>query len=293
MSWNVVGVPIDCLGASPGSPRFGTELSPDALRSLGVVAAVGGLDRGDVAVRVVGSARDPETGLVGGKSVHDAVSGTRAAIADALSDEAKVLLLGGCCIPLMGALAGARDQRGEIGLVYVDGHLDLYDQSSSPTGEAADMPVAAVLGIGELGLLASMSAPVVKPQHLSVLGVHDPDEWPVVSHIVEELDLHVVEPPDIAGRTSDVATVAVDRAASAGSFWLHLDVDVFDETEFPATDYPMPNGLTLDVGLELLGAIGADDRLVGVSVGCYNPEKDTDGRNGRDVVNLLMAATSR
>jgi arginase family enzyme len=175
----------------------------------------------------------------------------------------------------------------------VDGHLDLYDHNSSPTGEAADMPVAAVLGIGEPGLLASMSAPVAKPEHLAVLGVHDPDEWPVVSNIVEELDLHVVEPPDIARRTRDVAAAAVGRAGSAGSFWLHLDVDAFDETEFPATDYPMPNGLTLDVGLELLRAVGADERLVGVSVGCYNPEKDTDSKNGREVVRLLMAATGQ
>jgi arginase len=149
------------------------------------------------------------------------------------------------------------------------------------------------LGIGEAGLLATMSAPVAKPEHLAVLGVHDPDEWPVVTHIVDELDLHVVEPPAIARRPRDVAAEAVDRAASAGSFWLHLDVDVFDETEFPATDYPMPNGLTLDVGLELLGAIGVDDRLVGVSVGCYNPEKDPESKNGRDVVNLLKAATGQ
>ncbi len=54
----------------------------------------------------------------------------------------------------MGAVAGARDTFGRGGLVNVDGHLDLYDHRTSPTGEAADMPSAALLGLGWPGLLA-------------------------------------------------------------------------------------------------------------------------------------------
>ena len=37
---------------------------------------------------------------------------------------------------------------GDLGLVYVDGHLDFYDGVTSPTGEAADMPIAVLLGDG-------------------------------------------------------------------------------------------------------------------------------------------------
>lgn len=285
---------MDCIGADPATlVPFGTELAPSALRTLGVVERVGGVDRGDLDVRVIGRDRDPLTGIVGGFTVHDTVSGVRAGIRDMLGPDERVLVLGGCCIPLMGALAGARDARGDVGLVYVDGHLDLYDHQTSPTGEAADMPTAAVLGMGESGLLAAIDAPVVAPDRVAVLGAHDPDEWPAVGHLVDEMKLNVVAPAAITADPQTVASAAADRAGSGVGFWLHLDVDVFDQDAFPATDYLMPNGLSMESGHELLRALGADDRLIGVSVGCYNPEKDPGQQHGRALVDVLAAAVGR
>ena len=90
-----------------------------------------------------------------------------------------------------------------------------------------------------------------------------------------------------------VARAASDKAGSGGAFWLHLDVDVFDQEAFPATDYLMPDGLSVESGHELLRTLGADDRLIGVSVGCYNPEKDPGRQHGRRLVDLLAAAVGR
>jgi arginase len=295
MTWSVIGVPIDCIGADPDSlSAFGTELSPAALRALGIVARVRGVDRGDVDVRVVGRERDPSTGLVGGTSVHDAVKGVRQSVAGLVGMGDRVLLVGGCCIPLMGALAGARDARPDVGLVYVDGHLDLYDHVTSPTGEAADMPTAAVLGFGEPGLLAAIDAPVVAPDRVAVLGPHDPDEWRTVGSMVSSLQLHVVGPTEIGNDPHVVAERAADRAAGVnGAYWVHLDVDVFDETEFSATDYLMTGGISLAAGRELARVLGRDDRLVGVSIGCYNPEKDPRGTNGAELVEIVALLTGQ
>lgn len=291
MTWSVVGAPVDCIGADPVTLEpFGTELSPAALRDLGVVERVDGVDRGDLTVRVVGRERDEATGLVGGRTVHETVRGVRDAVWDLRSSGDRVLVLGGCCIPLMGALAGARDVDPGVGLVYVDGHLDLYDHVTSPTGEAADMPTAAVLGIGEPGLIAAMDAPVLTPDRLALIGPRDPDELPAVADIVHELALDVQGPERVLEDPAAVAAAAVERAARAGTYWIHLDVDVFGEEEFPATDYLMPGGLTLESGMNLMRALGNDERLVGVSIGCYNPEKDVDGRNGAALVDLVAAA---
>ena len=291
MTWSVVGAPVDCIGADPVTLEpFGTELSPAALRDLGVVERVDGVDRGDLTVRVVGRERDEATGLVGGRTVHETVRGVRDAVWDLRSSGDRVLVLGGCCIPLMGALAGARDVDPGVGLVYVDGHLDLYDHVTSPTGEAADMPTAAVLGIGEPGLIAAMDAPVLTPDRLALIGPRDPDELPAVADIVHELALDVQGPERVLEDPAAVAAAAVERAARAGTYWIHLDVDVFGEEEFPATDYLMPGGLTLESGMDLMRALGNDERLVGVSIGCYNPEKDVDGRNGAALVDLVAAA---
>lgn len=288
MGWNVIGAPIDCVGADPGAlTPFGTELAPAALRSLGVIERVRAVDHGDLDVRVVGRDRDTKTGMVGGASVTSTVAGVRSGVRQLLAGDSRVLVLGGCCIPLMGALAAARDARPGVGLVYIDGHLDLYDHVTSPTGEAADMPTAAALGIGEPGLLAAMDAPVITPDHLSIVGPRDPDEPPAVGYLVDKLGLTVVEPAEVTADPAEVAMRAADRAGAGGAFWVHLDVDVFDQEEFPATDYLMPGGLTLETGRQLLSTLATDDRLLGASVGCYNPERDPDGVYGRQLVELL------
>jgi arginase len=66
-------------------------------------------------------------------------------------------------------------------------------------------------------------------------------------------------------------------SAAAGRYWVHLDVDVLDELAFPATDYLMPGGLTVAELGQLLGPLLASPALAGVSLACYNPQKDADG----------------
>jgi arginase len=45
-------------------------------------------------------------------------------------------------------MGGLRAEGEDVRLVYLDGHVDLYDGRTSPTGEAADMPLAVLLGAG-------------------------------------------------------------------------------------------------------------------------------------------------
>ena len=93
-------------------------------------------------------------------------------------------------------------------------------------------------------------------------------------------ELRVIAPPELrsAGPGAAARSSAERLAERAGSFWLHLDVDVLDEAAMPATDYLMPAGLDWDELAELLAPLGASPALAGVSLACLNPEKDPDGR---------------
>jgi arginase len=145
----VVGVPIDSLG-KPG----GTELAPAALREAGIVEVLGARDAGDLDVRIVGTERDPESGIVGYPTVVATCEGVRDGIAELLRDGAFPVVLGGCCTLVPGVAAALRTvDRRPAGLAYLDGHLDLYDGRTSPTGEAADLPLAIVAGHGDPALV--------------------------------------------------------------------------------------------------------------------------------------------
>jgi arginase len=264
MTWAVIGVPIDSVGRSGG-----TELAPAALREHGVVERLGANDRGDLDVVVRGDARNPETGVIGIDGVLATTTAVREAVRATIAAGDRPLLLGGCCTLVPGALAGLRDAVGAHRLAYVDGHVDVYDGRTSPTGEAADMPLAVAFGLGPRAWVQAAGGPTTAPADVVVLGARDPDE---------AADIEALLAGDLAALTV-LGPRELDRAqVPGGPFWIHLDVDVLDEREMPATDYLMPEGLAWEQLAALMAPLCEAPGLAGLSLGCVNPEKDPDGR---------------
>jgi arginase len=283
-----IGVPIDSVGRIGG-----TEHGPAALRELGLPEVLGGEDAGDLGVRIRGDSRDAETGILASADVLTMTATIRSAVAERIEAGERPFLAGGCCAELPGALAGGRDALGSIGLVHLDGHLDLYDGVTSPTGEAADMPVSVALGIGPRTWVELAGGASVTADRAALVGFRDREETLEYGMLQPETlepapllrsleDLHATGPSLAA---AEVAATLGER----GPFWLHFDVDVLDPTVFPATDYLMPGGLDWDELSAVLGPLFSNQSLVGVSLGCYNPEKDPDRACGRALVDALRA----
>jgi arginase len=286
------GVPIDCVNAAaPDSAPFGTELSPGALRAAGLPAAAGAADGGDLDVRLVGRDRDPATGVLGWPSVLATTAAIRAHVRDQVAAGQLPLLVGGCCTLLPGALSGARDVLGRVGLGYLDGHLDLYDGQTSTTGEPADMGVSVITGRGPAAWSAAIDAPLITRSELVLLGPRDRAEAVEYGSVVpEEAGLDTELTPAILRERglAEAGQAASDQlSGAAGRYWVHLDVDVLDELAFPATDYLMPGGLTLAELAELIRPLLAGPALAGMSLACYNPQKDPDGSGAAALVELL------
>lgn len=290
-AFTTLGVPIDSVGLGRAE-QHGTELSPAALRDAGL-DRLGWLDAGDLDVRIPDHDRDPATGLVGLAGVLSTTSAVRSAAADLIRRGKRPFLLGGCCTLLSGALAGARDALGPVGLVYVDGHLDFYDGRTSPTGEAADMPIAVVLGDGPAPWVERVApTPVVPPAGIAILGYHDPDELEDLGDALARNRAAGLFDADVAAiRREGPAATAADALAhvrrASQRLWLHIDLDVLDQAVFPATDYLMSGGLDWDELVALLAPVAAADDLAGWSLSCYNPEKDPGGADGRAIVTAL------
>ena len=291
-AWACLGVPIDSVGSPDGEPPFGTETAPAELRARDIAGRLRAVDHGDAAVRVTGSRRDPVSGIVGWPSVGSMTAAVRAAAGGLIAGGERPFLLGGCCALVMGAVAGAKDQLGSVGLVNVDGHLDLYDNQTSPTGEAADMPTAALLGLGWPALLAELGPePVLTGSQVALLGARDADEARDVGDLPQRLGVTVAGGAACAASPGGVAAGVISAFAAAGlPYWLHLDVDVLSPEAFPATDYLMPDGMDLVQLTGLLSPFGGDDGLIGFSVGCYNPSKDPTGRCGDDLADVLISS---
>ncbi len=285
----LLGVPIDSVGIVGG-----TELGPAALRKL--LGTDGFGDAGDTSQQIHGLERDPENGWLAFDDILLMSEEVRSAVAG-LTAEGKVpVLLGGCCTLLPAALAGARDSLGEFGLAYFDGHLDLFTGVTSPTGEGADMPVATALGIAPGRLLDVLGEkPLVPPERVALIGARDQEELDLIAPFPAGLGIGRIEYRDDL-RHADLdrvgRSIEAELTSGGSKFWLHLDVDILDRDAFPATDYLMPDGLSLAELRSLIAPLASSPGLIGFNLTCFNPEKDPDGTCGQALAQLVRSALS-
>jgi arginase len=191
--------------------------------------------------------------------------------------------------------AALRRQYGRVGLAFIDGHLDFYEGQSSPTGEAADMELAILAGFGpaELCNLADVS-PLVDWQDVVVLGYRDAEEATqegaldpqIVAPAITLIDALTLKQGQLSRFGAQVAS---QFEAEPQRFWLHLDLDVLDESVLPAVDYRMPDGLQWEEVAELVRPLAHSPALVGADVTIYNPALDPDGYYARQIVAWLAA----
>jgi arginase len=277
--WLTIGAPMDGSGTGRGERR-----APAALREHRLAERLGATDFGDLRIEVTDSARDPRTGVTGFDDVVHGSRVVRDAVASAISAGWRPLVIGGCCSIVPGTLAGVRRQLGPVGLVFVDGHLDLFDGETSGTGELAGMDLAVLVGHGppELTGLAG-AAPIVDAGDVLALGDADGER---------RRRFGAPGPDEVAPalRVIDAAALRAGREVPVPSapYWLHLDVDVLDESAMPAVSYPTQSGLDWDALERLLAPLARSDRLIGVNVTDYNADRDPDGALGRRLADLLV-----
>lgn len=284
--WVLVGAQLDCSGTGRGEAR-----APGALRDAGLAQRISARDAGDIDATVDEPNRDARTGVMGFEQIRRASLEIDSAVSAVLDEEGKPLVVGGDCTVLVGALAATKTRLGRVGLAFVDGHLDFFGGETSPSGEAADMDLAFVTGYGPEGLVdLAGPPPIAESGDVVVMGYRadpeggDPRETDLVDERVQLVEAPAIKrgDPERLGRY-----VAERLEAQAGRFWLHFDVDVFDQEEMPAVTYPLPDGLGWEHALALLRPLVRARRLVGLSVADFVPDKDPGGAYARRLVDLV------
>jgi arginase len=278
--WAIVDAPLDCSGAGRGE-----EHAPATLRAAGLVERLRARDAGEADARVRDTRRDPDTGVVAAVDVRRASTAIASRVREVLEARERPLIVGGDCTLLLGVFQAL--PRG-CGLWIVDGHADFFDGESSPTGEAADMDLAILTGHGPQGLL-EREEPMLEPAAVVLLGHRPAELHPDVARENSRLDpsIHALTAPEVRERgPARVGTDAAARLAERPA-WLHLDLDVLDESVLPAVSSPQSLGLHWDELVTLVRPLVAAPNLLGASVADFNPDRDANGTYAVQVVQGL------
>jgi arginase len=277
------------LGLKP----TGVERLPHALLENRLAERVGARHAGRVEPLPYSDERDAATGTLNARAIADWSPRLADAIGGVLDAGDFPLVLGGDCSILLGSMLALK-RRGRFGLLFIDGHADFYQPAANPNGEAASMDLAFAAGYGP-ALLTDLEhrGPLVRAADTVAFGFRDADEQrqygsqPLATDILA-LDLTTARNMGVEAAMQ----AALDRLTrpEIEGFFIHLDADCLDDRIMPAVDYRLPGGFSWSDVTSILTAALGSGRAVGMEVTIYNPALDEDGKAGRELTKVLVAA---
>jgi agmatinase len=145
-------------------------------------------------------------------------------------------------------------------VVQFDAHLDLYNLRDNPQTlnhgnflRHADEPLPAIANVGHRDLFLPEKS--TRPYYQA-------------THSAANLAIEFA-PPLAALR---------EMAVQADRVFIDIDCDVLDPAYFPATEHPLPFGLTPQQLLQVMDAVWVEN-LCGVAVSEFDPGRDRDDRS--------------
>lgn len=261
--------------AALGAPHAGAAAAPDTLQAGALVAQAA------MAVRLA------------------ACAGFDHALADylaALAPEVVPLVLGGDHAIAVGTWRGlARRAARAPGLLWIDAHLDSHTPASTRSGNIHGMPLAALLGEGDAGLVA-IPGPPLDPARCCVIGAH---AWEDEERaLLERLQVRIFTRDEIRQRGlgavfAEALQIVRGSDTTAQAFGLSLDLDVLDPLQLPAVSCPEAGGLGIAELVAALQQLRCCDSLVGMEIVEYRPDLDPAGAGIALIAALAAAALGR
>lgn len=193
-------------------------------------------------------------------------------VREGIAGERRVLLLSGNCGPAALSALGALNPQ-TTGVVWFDAHADFNTPETSASGLLDGMALAILTGRCWPALAARFTGFAPVPEaNVILVGVRDCDS-------LEATALRRSAITSIPSTRVDLLTRALEALAQrVENLYVHLDVDVLDDSEGRANSYASRGGISaqeLYAALELLERSG---RIRAASITSYDPECDSEGK---------------
>lgn len=236
--------------------------------------------------------RDPGTHILNPCQVRDYSVKIANAVGGDISNGYFPLVVGGDCTVLLGCLLALR-REGRCGLYFFDGHADFYQPDISPSGETADMELGLAVGTGP-DIITDLEGrkPLVRESDVVLFGFRD--EELIKQHGGRDVRMSKMTCISLSDIRDDGFSNAMERGlekilGNVGSFWIHVDLDVLDDTVMPAVDYRMPGGLSFGELVSSLRRLITTGKAIGMDVTIFNPTLDWDGDLAEKIVDIIAA----
>jgi arginase len=185
------------------------------------------------------------------------------------------LVLAGNCMSAVGIVAGLQARSRRVPAVcWFDSHADFNTPDTTPSGFLDGMALATLTGRCWQSLLKSLPEfrPVPESQVL-LLGARHLDQPER-----EALDGSEIQQPKSVTHPISASEKLGALRDRFGEVYLHIDLDVLDQSEGRANAYASGGGFTRERLLTLVEEIGTSFHVGAAAITAYDPSCDPEGR---------------
>lgn len=200
-------------------------------------------------------------------------------------------VVGGDHTSAIGTFSGVANTlrgRGDMGLIWIDAHMDSHTPETSESGRIHGMPLAALLGHGFKELTDILDAqPKIKPQYLSLIGVRSFEHGE--ANFLRDLNVRIYYMEEVQERGLMTVIKEAQARAKQGTagYGVTLDLDAIDPKDAPGVDVPEPNGLSGADVLEAMTYLAQDPALLATEIVEFDPQQDCEQKTEILIAKLL------
>lgn len=199
-----------------------------------------------------------------------------------------------CAIGTWSGVQEALSSRGDLGLIWIDAHMDSHTPETSLSQRIHGMPLACLLGHGYDTLTTILNdSPKIKPENLCLIGVRSFEAGEAA--LLKKMNVRVYFMEEVLRRGLPmVMQEAIERVSrNTVAYGVTLDIDAIDPKDAPGVDVPEANGIRAkDLYPEFKKMI-QDKRLIATEIVEFDPLQDKNRMTEQLVVNFLKIIAER
>jgi arginase len=193
-------------------------------------------------------------------------------VCDGLARERRVLILSGNCGPAALSAIGALNPQ-TTGVVWFDAHADFNTPDTSASGFLDGMSLAIVTGRCWPALAARFAGFERVPEaNVVLVGTRDLDSREATALSQSAITTIAPTKMDALARAVEALSERVEN------IYVHLDVDVLDNSEGSANSYASAGGLSAQALYAALETLERSGRIRVASITSYEPACDHSGK---------------
>lgn len=287
--------PVDIYGVASciGAQNVRCYSAPLVLQDLGLsecLSQIGWNTRCSKTILVEDEVRSAEGKF---KAIRNICLQLAGEVANSVANQRKFLTIGGdhsCAIGTWSGAAAALREQGDIGLIWIDAHMDAHTPQTSHSGAIHGMPVASLLGYGAEELIdIGFAGAKIKPENLCLIGIrsYEPEE----RELLEKLGVKVFYIQDVheMGMQNVFKEAQTHVKRNTYQYGISLDMDAIDPIQAPGVGTPASDGLDAQELIRSFEQIRIAEDFIGFELVELNSFEDEDDKTALLAMKLIEA----